>query len=116
MKWIAVVEDDPATLRTMQEILESEGYGVLTCTNGAALEAALQDPPDLLILDVLLQDEDGRELCRRVKADRRIQHVPVILYSARRLSTEELEASSADSFLKKPFHLEELLALVRRFT
>lgn len=115
MKWIAVVEDDPTTLRMMQEILESVGYGVLTCTNGAALEAALQDLPDLIILDVLLLNEDGLELCRRVKTDRRTQHVPVVLYSVKRISTEGLEASGADSFLKKPFHLEELLALVHRY-
>jgi CheY-like chemotaxis protein len=100
----------------MQDILEPEGYGVLPCTNGAALEAALQASPDLIILDVLLQGEDGRELCRQVKSDARARHLPVILYSAKRITTEEQEASHADAFLKKPFHLQELLALVQQYT
>ena len=116
MKWIVVVEDDLATLHLIQEALESEGYGVLTCTNGAALEAALHEPPDLIFLDVFLQDEDGRELCSQVKTDPRTQHVPVILYSASRITNEALEASHADRFLKLPFRLTELFALAQRYT
>src|SRR5690349_9857718 len=109
MKWIVVVEDDLATLRMMEAILEGEGYGVLTATNGAALAAALHELPDLIILDVILPDEDGRQLCHQVKTDPRTQHIPVILYSATSITMEEEEACQADTFLKKPFHLTELL-------
>lgn len=114
MRSIVVVEDDLATLEMMQDILASEGYRVLTCTNGAALSAVLQDLPDLIILDVLLPGTDGLELCRQLKADTRTRHVPVILYSALRIDTEEVEASGTNSFLWKPFQLEELLALVQQ--
>lgn len=116
MKWIAVVEDDVPLLHMMRDILEAEGYGVLTCTNGAALEGALQAHIDVIILDILLADEDGQELCCHLKTDAETQHIPVILCSVKRISLEEQEASCADAFLKKPFHVEELLALVRRYT
>lgn len=115
IKWIAVVDDDVPLLHMMRDILEAEGYGVLTCTGGTALEAALQTHPDLIILDILLADEDGRELCCHLKTDARTRHIPVILYSVKRITMEEEEASCADAFLKKPFHVEELLALVRRY-
>ena len=115
MKRIVVVDDNPQILAMMQVVLESEGYTVQAYTNGASLRAALQNPPDLIFLDVFLQGEDGPALCRQVKTDERTRQIPVILCSASSKAREMQVDSLADAFLEKPFHIRALLALVQQY-
>lgn len=111
-KRILVVDDDQDILEVVETILTEEGYRVQTSLNGACLQRLESDPPDLILLDVLLGGEDGRELCRRVKERDQTRHIPVILFSANVAANSATAACGADDFLVKPFRIRELLDLV----
>ena len=115
MKRILVVDDDETVLQLMRDVLGLEGYTVQICTNGTELQQLLQNPPDLIFLDVFLKQEDGRELCRHLKQDEQTRRIPVILYSAHIRPQEALQESQADDFLAKPFHLHDLLTKVTHY-
>ena len=111
---ILVVDDDPDILEVVREILSDEGYRVQTSLNGAFLQRLESDPPDLILLDVLLQGEDGRELCRQVKEHDQTRQIRVILFSANVAANSTTAACGADDFLVKPFRVAELLDLVAK--
>jgi CheY-like chemotaxis protein len=113
-KHILVVDDDPDILDIVQEILTGEGYRVQTSLNGRCLQRMESDLPDLILLDVLLQGEDGRELCQQLKGRKQTRYIPVILFSAHTTASRVTEACGADDFLAKPFRIQELLAIVAR--
>jgi DNA-binding response OmpR family regulator len=113
---VLVVDDDPAVAETLVDILGDEGYAVATAVDGAALEAALADPPALVLLDVLMPSMDGPEVCRRLKADPRTAGVPVVFLTAvgDTALAARLGDCAHDGVLHKPFALAELLAVVHR--
>jgi CheY-like chemotaxis protein len=115
MKKILVVDDEISILEMVQLVLESEGYEVQARLNGAYFQQMRSDLPDLILLDILLSGEDGRELCRRLKGDEKTRHIPVILLSAHFSARDSPAMSGADAFLPKPFHLRELIDLVKRY-
>jgi two-component system, OmpR family, response regulator VicR len=115
---VVVVDDNTEILAMMQAVFETAGYAVQVCTNGASLRAVLdgiERLPDLLVLDICLEQEDGQVLCRQVKTDERTRHIPVILCSAQLKAREVRADSLADAFLEKPFHLRDLLALTELY-
>jgi len=114
MKKILVVDDEVAVLEMVQLALEGAGYKVQTSLNGACFQRMHSDLPDLILLDILLSGEDGRELCRQLKGDEQTRHIPVILFSAHFSAKDTTAMSGADAFLHKPFHLVELRDLVKR--
>ena len=112
---ILVVDDTPAALRLMKDLLTAEGYRVLTANSGElALRALLNNPPGLILLDVRMEGMDGFEVCRRLKAQENTADVPVIFISAATEIMEKVEgfALGAVDFISKPFQREELLARV----
>jgi two-component system, OmpR family, phosphate regulon response regulator PhoB len=111
MKKILVVDDDAGILEMVRLFLESVGYEVQTSLNGAYFQQMHSEWPDLILLDILLSGEDGRELCQLVKSGEQTRHIPVILFSAH----FSVANSGADAFLPKPFHLKELVNLVKRY-
>ena len=111
-KRILVIDDDLGILEVVVEVLSGEGYHVQTSLNGACLQRLESEPPDLILLDVLLQGEDGRDLCRQVKSHEQTRQIPVILFSANTAANSSVAACGADAFLPKPFRVSELLDLV----
>ena len=111
-KHILVVDDDPDILDIVWVILSDEGYRVQTCLNGACLQHMESDPPDLILLDILLQGENGRELCRQIKEREQTKNIPVILFSAHVTASSSSKTCGADAFLAKPFRIRELLDIV----
>jgi two-component system response regulator MprA len=110
---ILVVDDDPAVLSGLRRALTLEGYEVLVAEDGdAALAAASADGLDLVILDVMLPDIDGFEVCRRLRTR---SDTPVLLLTARDTVPDRVAGldRGADDYLVKPFALDELLARVR---
>lgn len=111
---ILIVEDELPMLTALRDILESEGYRVQTASDGAAgLEQALEQRPDLLLLDVMLPQLDGYALCaelRRLAVD-----APVLMLTAKGQVQDRVTGldSGADDYLVKPFSTHELLARVR---
>ncbi len=114
--YILAVDDTPASLRLLTDILQGEGYTVRSAINGElALNAAVLQTPHLIILDISMPDIDGFEVCRRLKQKPHLRDVPVIFVSA--LSDTEDKLKGFDfggvDYVTKPFQREELLARVR---
>jgi two-component system, OmpR family, KDP operon response regulator KdpE len=110
---ILVVDDEPQILKALQTGLRGAGYDVDTATTGAeALTAAAVQPPDAVILDLVLPDTRGTEVCRELRT---WSSVPVIVLSAVGDESEKVAAldAGADDYVTKPFGLDELLARLR---
>ncbi len=113
MVTILVVDDDPYIASVVGRGLRFEGFSVQIAADGlAALRIARDDPPDLVILDVMLPGIDGLELCQRL---RRATNVPILMLTARDAVPDRIAGlnSGADDYLVKPFDFDELLARVR---
>jgi len=110
---ILLVDDDRGIQRTVGPLLSSRGFDVEIAGSGAeALKAISARPPDLVLLDLMLPDIDGVEVCRRIRAQ---LLTPIIVLSARTAEAEKVEAldTGADDYVTKPFGSEELLARIR---
>ncbi len=109
-----VVEDDRGVRDALLRALRFEGYDVSAVGDGGeALEVLLDNPPDVVILDVMLPHVDGLSVCRRLRA--KGDHTPVLLLTARDRIEDRVAGldAGADDYLVKPFALEELLARLR---
>lgn len=112
---VMVVDDQPANLKLMEEMLKHEGYGVRSFPRGRmALTAAGQDAPDLFLLDINMPEMDGFEVCTRLKADKKLRSIPVIFLSALNETEDKVRAfkSGGVDFITKPFQFEEVQARV----
>jgi two-component system, OmpR family, KDP operon response regulator KdpE len=110
---ILVVDDEPQILRTMRASLPASGYEVRTVQSGEeALDEIRKEMPDLIILDLVMPDLTGLEVCRRV---REFSTVPIIVLSAKGSDRDKITALDlgADDYVTKPFSLDELLARIR---
>lgn len=112
---ILVVDDTQANLRFLVEMLTGKGYAVRPALDGRfAITSALADPPDLILLDIMMPQMDGYEVCAALKADARTQDVPVIFLSALDEVLDKVRgfAVGGVDYITKPFHVEEVLARV----
>ena len=113
--YILAVDDIPDNLLLVQLALEQEGHHVVLAHNGeTALKQIKKAPPSLILLDVMMPGMDGYEVTRRIRSDRNIPFIPILLVTAREESSlvEGLDAG-ADEFVRKPFQIDELQARVR---
>lgn len=113
---ILVVDDTLASLKLLSDLLKAEGYEVRSAINGElAIESAIGNPPDLVLLDILMPVMDGFEVCRRLKANPNTQNVPIIFISALSDTDEKVQGFGlgAVDFITKPYQREELLSRVR---
>jgi len=116
---VLVVDDDPDTVELMVSLLESEGFATLQAHGGEeALRVVREDKPELVLLDVVLPDINGRDVCRTLKDDPELRDVFVILISGHEVTSDKrirgLE-SGADEYLHKPIQIGELVARIRSF-
>jgi DNA-binding response OmpR family regulator len=110
---ILVVDDDATIAEVVERYLRREGYDVETVGDGrVALDRALADPPDLVVLDLMLPGMDGLDVCRRLRA---LAPVPVIMLTARGEESDRVVGLElgADDYVAKPFSPKELVARVR---
>jgi len=112
-----LVVDDSSVLRSiLKEELEAEGFIVHLAENGArGLELARDHRPDVILLDLMLPELDGYDVCRTLKADDALSHIPVLILSARNELKDKLAGfeSGADDYLTKPFFTKELVVRLR---
>ena len=116
---ILVVDDIPANVKLLEVRLLAEYYEVLTATNGVdALETCENGKVDVVLLDVMMPDLDGFEVCRRLKGDPATSHIPVVMITALDQVSDRIEGlnAGADDYLVKPFDLAELSARSKGFT
>jgi len=110
---ILVVDDDAPNVKMISFLLREEGYDVVSADNGAtALELVEREPPDLIILDVMMPHMDGFEVCRRI---RQKMEVPIIFLSAKGETADKVTGLQlgADDYLAKPFEPSEFMARVK---
>ena len=113
---ILIVDDTPDNLRLLVGMLTERGYKVRPAPSGArALATVQKELPDLILLDIMMPEMDGYEVCRQLKADERTRDVPVIFISALDEVFDKITAFSIGGvdYITKPFQLEEVLARVR---
>lgn len=118
---ILVVDDDPDVVALIEYILEQKGYRVLTAFSGQeALRLAGLEPPDLMVVDLMMPGMDGVELCRRVRQDVRLRETPILVLTALSEEVHEIESldAGADDYVTKPIapklFLSHVRALIRR--
>ena len=110
---ILVVDDEREIVRALHRALKAHGYSVFTASSGEeAVEMVAKEHPDLVLLDLLLPDISGLEVCRRVRAE---SNVPIIVLSVKDTERDKVEALDlgADDYVAKPFGIDEVLARVR---
>ena len=118
-KTVLIVEDNELNLKLLNDILEYQGYVLLTTGRGeAAIEIARQHRPDLILMDIQLPDISGMEAARRLKADDQTRAIPIIAVTAFAMSGDRamVLASGCDAYVAKPFNVVEFIELVERYT
>ena len=115
-KRILVIDDDPGVLSSLELLLRDEGYDVQTSTkDGDFVDSAVRtNPPDLIVLDILLSGHDGRTICKRLKREEHSRDIPVILISAHPNARAMSVDAGADGFVAKPFDIDTLLQEIER--
>jgi CheY-like chemotaxis protein len=117
---ILIIEDYPPTVEMMRLLLHTDGYEVTIALDGpVGLRKAAAELPDLILLDVMMPELDGFEVCRRLKADPRTKNIPVIIVSVKS-GPENIrsgEQAGASDYVTKPFENKRLLeALANTFS
>lgn len=116
-KRVLVVDDDPTILESIQYLLEDEGYQVVTSTDGKLLhKKLLEKKPDLILLDYWLPLQNGGELAKVLKGKKETQYIPIVMISASHDIKKIAKEVGAEDFLAKPYDIDELLILVKKYT
>jgi two-component system phosphate regulon response regulator PhoB len=113
---ILVVEDNSDLKEVLDYILEDEGHEAVFCPDGRLLTELSVIKPNIILLDHRLVEEWGSNLCIRLKSDNASKNIPVILMSAMPNLPEIAEQCYADAYLEKPFNIETIIDLIKRFT
>ena len=115
-KKILIADDEPNIVTALEFLLERAGYEVRTAANGdEALAAIAQDPPDLVLLDIMMPVKSGYEVCKRIREEPEWGKVKVVMLSAKGRDAEVTKglAMGADLYVTKPFSTRELLSQIR---
>lgn len=115
-KKILAIDDEPDVLEFLELVLEKSGFQPITASNGTkGLMQAHVDPPDLILLDIMMNELDGWETLRQLKRDDSLRHIPVVILSAR-AEPQDMEQAiqlGAVDYIVKPFSIRESLARIR---
>lgn len=115
---ILIVEDEESLLRLESILLTSKGYEVIGARNGRqALEAVQAERPDLVLLDIMLPEIDGFEVCRQIKSNPETGQIPVIMVTAKKAGDDMTrgEEVGADWYITKPFKSAMVIETIQRF-
>ena len=116
-KTVWIVDDDESILEVVQEVVKHAGYATMMIQDPQSLdEKFLTLPhPNVILLDVLMSGSDGRDVSQRIKSNPQTQHIPVIILSADTKLEEKAQQAHADDFLRKPFNIDELVAMIKKY-
>jgi len=115
-KKILVAEDDKAIIEVVKIILESEGYEVLTADQGEIVHKLVEKhKPDMIFMDIWLFGEDGGVIAKEIKTKSHTKNIPLVLMSANNETEKITKSVGADDFLLKPFNIDDLLYIVRKY-
>lgn len=117
MAKILVVDDEPEILLLVKMMLERNGYDTSGAKNGDECLEKLSEKPDLIVLDVMMPGDDGWEVCRKIKTNKKTKDIPVVLLTVRtseKSRRKSIEYAKADAHINKPFEMAELLETVNK--
>jgi twitching motility two-component system response regulator PilH len=117
-KKILIVDDSPSQVRLMQGLLETEGYNPVGLNDPKRIEEIITaEGPSVILLDVVMPERNGFQVCRELKSNTKFNAIPVILVTSKDTPSDRYwgEQQGADGYVTKPFTREELLRAVRRF-
>ncbi|QXV63814.1 response regulator [Mucilaginibacter sp. 21P] len=117
-KKVLVIDDDPDILEIISMVLDSSGFDVLTADNGSNVgELVSSFVPDIILLDVMIGNMDGRDICKALKSSAETFKTPIIIISATHgWHTRHEKHCSADHYISKPFDIDELIEQVHKFS
>jgi DNA-binding response OmpR family regulator len=116
MKTVALIEDDADLLALLRYNIEKEGFRVVVSATGkGAIELCRREKPAVLVLDIMLPDTDGIEICRKIRSHPDLAHLPVIFLTARASEGDKILGLElgANDYMVKPFSVRELIARIR---
>ncbi|HZT38740.1 MAG TPA: response regulator transcription factor [Bryobacteraceae bacterium] len=116
MKKIALIEDDADLFALLKYNLEKEGFALVGSQTGrGAVEFCRRERPDLILLDIMLPDSDGLDICKGIRSNPELAHIPVIFLTARASETDRIVGLElgANDYIVKPFFIRELIARVK---
>lgn len=114
---ILIVEDNPANMRLIRMVLRNKGYSLLEATDGEeALAVAMEEPPDLIVMDIQLPKMDGLEVTRRLRQVPRFRQVPIIALTASSMEgdRDKIIAAGCDEYISKPVDTRRFPLLVAK--
>ena len=118
VKNILCIEDEPEMIELVRLILNRHGFNVQGADGGKeGLEKVKKDPPDLILLDLMMPDVDGWEVYQQIKADENTNHIPVIVVTAKAQNIDKvlgLHVAKVDDYISKPFSPQALLESVQK--
>ena len=117
-KTILYVEDNESYRKMLSLRLQSEGYEVVSAANGLeGYNLAKRVQPDLMVLDLNMPEMDGLQVCRLIKFDKKLQHIPIVILTCRNLPQDVMAAASAhaDAFIMKSTRSEVLIDTIHQF-
>jgi len=118
LKKVLIVDDSPAQVKLMQGFLEHEGYQPVGLNDPRRVEETISTVrPSVILLDVVMPERNGFQVCRELKGSSEFQSIPVILVTSKDSSSDKYwgEQQGADAYVTKPFTKDELLRAIRRF-
>src|SRR4030088_2176698 len=116
MKKIALIEDDSDLYALLKYNLEKEGFALVGSQTGkGAIELCRREKPDLILLDIMLPDSDGLDICKGIRSHSDLAHLPVIFLTARASETDRIVGLElgANDYIVKPFFIRELIARIK---
>ena len=106
---LMIVDDDPQLMRVLSMFFDSEGYHVIQARSGReALDKLQEYSPDVILLDLMMPEISGDEVVRQIRANHKLRHLPVIIFTAAETREDELRNAGASYFIAKPFSLDGL--------
>ena len=118
LKKVLIVDDSPAQVKLIQAVLEPEGYPSVGLNDPRRVEETITaERPSVILLDVVMPDRNGFQICRELKSSTEFNGIPVILVTSKDTASDRYwgQQQGADGYVTKPFTREELLRAVRRF-
>src|ERR1041384_8216726 len=116
MKKIMLIEDDEDLFALLRYNLEKEGFAMVGMQTGkGAIELCRREKPDLILLDIMLPDSDGLDVCKGIRSHPELSHIPVIFLTARASEADRIVGLElgANDYIVKPFFIRELIARVK---